>query len=358
MHSARTTLLLASALALPSAVQAAPAHRYKVTVLVPFTPEQGSGVAMLINNRGLACGMAGGRGFCYDRGRLTELLPLPGDTITVPGGLNDKGQVVGVSYGLDRPRKAVIFVHGAARPLAVSSSHTDTGANDINQHGQIVGQFSDLVGEDFAYLSWRGNVRPLGSLGGPRPIGSAAGINDAGQIVGHVSQPGTPPEPGWTVGFLYQKGVMRALPTPPGYASVAVSINRHGQAVGFIDRHNGDLEDRRPVLWSKGVLKVLVDLPGDARGINRWGQVVGGVYSREGGFLYEPGKGARDLNELIDPASGFRIIYPQAINDRQQIVGYACKELLCGPVLLDPVRAPGLAQDGAHAAGPVMAEGE
>lgn len=338
MLTPRRAAGLLAAAALASAVQAAPRYPYKVTVLVPFTPGQGSGVANMINDRGLICGfLSTNAGYCYSHGQLTQLLPLPGDTWAIPAGLNDRGQVVGYSYSLDGPRHAVIFVNGAAQPLAVSS-HAYSVANDINNVGQIVGGLSDVRDESLAYVLTRGDVRLLGTLGGPRRIDFANSINDRGQIVGAVSQPNTPPEPGHQVAFLYENGVMHALPTPAGHTSLATKINLRGQIVGVTQVYNGGIEGTRAVLWHKGTMKVLLDRVADARDINIEGQVVGGYLTGPGGYLYQPGKGARDLNDLIDPASGFTIGYPQAINDRQEIVGYGCKENLCGPILLKPVR--------------------
>jgi uncharacterized membrane protein len=201
-----------------------------------------------------------------------------------------------------------------------------------------------LVGSDgypeyksLAYVITHGTEHLLGTLGGPRRIDFATSINDCGQIVGAVSQPNTPPESGDQVAFLYENGVMRALPTPPGHSSLAASINARGQIVGKTEVHNGGLQGIRAVLWYKGSMKKLLDRVADARDINNKGQVIGGYLTVPGGYLYEPGKGARDLFGLIDPASGFTLVGPQAINDREEIVGFGCKENLCGPILLEPV---------------------
>lgn len=338
-------LFFVATLATGVAVQAAPKYPYKVKVLVPFTPGQGSGIATLINNRGLICGLLSPNGgFCYSHGKLTQLVPLPGDTGAEPTGLNDKGQVVGNSAN-GEVRHAVIFVNGAAQPLPVDS-HLSSEANDINNHGQIVGSLSDVRDETQAYEITHGTVRLLGSLGGPRTIGFATSINDCGQIAGAVSQPNTPPEPGFTVAFLYENGVMRALPTPPGHGSLAESINARGQIVGNTELHNGGQEGIHAVLWYKGSIKKLLDRPANAMYINNKGQVIGGYLTAPfGSFLYEPGKGVRDVSSLVDPASGFTVVSAQAINDREEIVGFGCKENLCGPILLEPVHHGHTAED-------------
>jgi hypothetical protein len=57
-------------------------------------------------------------------------------------------------------------------------------------------------------------------------------------------------------------------------------------------------------------------------------RALGGHDERIVGFLYRPSTGARDVNELIDPALGYTIAYPQAVNYRQPIVGLGCKEFV------------------------------
>lgn len=194
-------VVLSAVVLWPAAGQARPDYAYKVIPLVQFTPGQGSGVATMINNRGMVCGQSDLGGFCWYRGKLTQLKPLAGDTFAYSFGLNDKNQVVGVSYSLDRPRRAVMFVQGRARSLSVASHH-HSEANDINDLGQIVGGFSDTIGQSMAYVSWHGTVRDLGTLGGPRRNDAGFGINDRGQIVGDVSKPNTPPEVGAATAFL------------------------------------------------------------------------------------------------------------------------------------------------------------
>jgi probable HAF family extracellular repeat protein len=188
-----------------------------------------------------------------------------------------------------------------------------------------------------AYLARRDEVRGLGTLGQTNRSSSAAGINNRRQVVG-TSTIDTPTAGGnfQARAFLYQHGAMTVLATPAGYGSVASRINERGQVIGRLERNDGSPDDYRAALWDKDGLKVLLDQPSDARGINNRGQVVGAVLAGSGGFFYEPGKGVRSLNELIDTSTGWNIVYAQAINDRGQIVGFGCKGELCGPVLLNP----------------------
>jgi probable HAF family extracellular repeat protein len=209
---------------------------------------------------------------------------------------------------------------------------------DINDAGDVVGSYSDRPGESMAYLLRQGTVRDLGTLGQTVRASGAAGIDNRGQVVGSSSTD-VPTSSGQfrVLAFSWRNDALTALATPPAHSSHAARVNARGQIVGFVERHDGGAESYRAVLWDADGMTILSDQPSDARGINNRGQVVGAVQAGTGGFLYEPGKGSRNLNDLIDPASGLTFVYPQAINERGQIVGYGCQGESCGPMLLNPV---------------------
>ncbi len=333
-------LLLATLSSAAFAAEAAPKKpAYQPVALVPFTPGQGSGVAMAINNAGTVCGMWSGPtgAFCWRNGTLTELQPLPGDDNVFVESINERGQAVGLSQStLTFRRSAVVFVDGVAHAVAIPQA-TDAAASDINNAGDIVGRYTARNGETVAWLARHGEIHDLGALGQANRNSSAAGINNRGQVVGTSSiDTLTPIGNTQTRAFLYQQGAMTALPTPAGYSSVAARINERGQVIGRLEPNDASWETWRAALWDKDGLKVLLDQASDARGINNRGQVVGAVLTGTGGFFYEPGKGVRSLNDLIDTSTGWNIVYAQAINERGQIVGYGCKNELCGPVLMNP----------------------
>jgi probable HAF family extracellular repeat protein len=330
--------LLAALAALPLFVQAAPTPAYEPVALIPFTAGQGSGVAMAINNQGVVCGMWPGPtgAFCWRDGTLTELQPLPGDDNVYVQGINERGQAVGGSQSTGSfRRRAVVFIDGVAHEVPIPQATAST-ASGINDAGDIVGAYTGRDGLNTAFLYRHGAVDELGTLGQTVRSSDAADINNRQQIVGN-SLTDTPTGGGGFVtrAFLYQHGAMTALPTRAGYGSIAAKVNERGTVVGRIENNDGSF-DWRAALWEKGKLKVLVEQPSDARGINNRGQVVGAVLSGSGGFFYEPGKPVRSLNDLIDTSTGWDIQYAQAINERGQIVGFGCKNDLCGPVLLNP----------------------
>jgi len=332
-------VLFASLCTLPLLAQAAPKPAYQPVALVPFTPGQGSGVATAINNQGMVCGMWSGPtgAFCWRDGTLTALQPLPGDDNVFVESINERGQAVGFSQSTTSFRRtAVVFVDGVAQPLTIPQA-TESEASDIDNAGDVAGTYTTLTGEAMAYLMRHGQLQDLGTLGQTQRSSSAAGINSRRQVVG-TSRIDTLTPIGniQSRAFLFEDGTLHALPTPAGYGSGASRINERGQVIGWLERNDASYDFWRAVLWDKGELKVLLDQPSDARGINNRGQVVGGVLNGSGGFFYDPGKGVRSLNDLIDTSTGWNIVYAQDINERGQIVGFGCKGELCGPVLMEP----------------------
>jgi probable HAF family extracellular repeat protein len=161
----------------------------------------------------------------------------------------------------------------------------------------------------------------LGSLGGPC-CAQAAGINDAGQVVGIWSAPG-----GASRAFLYSGGAMTDLGTLGGTASVAVGINASGQIAGSA-KLAGDVAFHA-FRYSGGTMTDLGTLGGTlsfARAINAAGQVAGVGYltgnTATNAFLYSSGS-LTDLGVLTLEADG--------INNAGQVVGEAFTPMPGGP---------------------------
>ena len=131
------------------------------------------------------------------------------------------------------------------------------------------------------------------------------------------------------------------LGTLGGRYSHAYDINDSGQVVGSAS--NG-FEQFRAFLHDEGSMIDLGTLGGvssGGMGINSYGQIVG--YSRIGlgatnhAFLYDEGLGGMvDLNEYIDPASGWVLYDALEISDRGHIVGRGS----LGAFLLTPIPEP------------------
>jgi len=145
---------------------------------------------------------------------------------------------------------------------------------------------------------------------------AAAGINDAGQIVGNFVDPAR-----WRHGFLRSvRGAFTTIDGPGATETALEGINSAGQTVGyFVDVHGR----RHGFLRSPGGRFVTIDVPNamgtSANAINDAGQIVGTFGDASGpnhAFL----RSAAGTLTTID-APGARVTNANGINDDGQIVG-------------------------------------
>ncbi len=131
----------------------------------------------------------GSHGFLYDcdTGTFTEIGPSGGQSI--PMGLNDRGQVVGVSFPNDyRSDTLEGFLYSAGSYSTIPSHFAHGSGTDpfaINNSAQIVGlDYADLRSEFFfGFLKVGDTYTNIGAPGADAPT-YPTGINDEGQIVG------------------------------------------------------------------------------------------------------------------------------------------------------------------------------
>ena len=296
----------------------------------------------------------------------TDLGTLPGDTISVAGSVNGRGDVVGTSGQL--AGGGIVGGHGF---LYHNGSLTDLGvpfgdvsnAAAINNSGQILMDATSLqvgVPGEHSYIVSNGTYADIGNLGGPV---EALAINDAGQVTGFATVGNT-----GSFAFLYTNGKMQNLGALPGMiTSQGHGINNVGQVVGFSEGLPNSVGQNPPehaFLYSDGVMHDLSNVFGQtsiATAINDKGQIVGGgggkVFLYSGGTatevdgnypgayawavnnvgvavgnanfiglnhaaIYQDG-GITDLNTLIGPSSGLTLVQALGINDAGQIVGSA-----------------------------------
>lgn len=330
MSHACRCLLLTALTAILVAAQASP--RYAFTA-VGLSSEKSS--AQSISSTGQVTGRIVDKVFLYSHGQLQ---PLPRDSYGIGTGVNSSGQVVGGLSDGSGSRRAFLYSDGEMREFAGPASE----AHGINEAGHVVGVTqADGFWRPFLYRD--GHLRDLGTL----PTGArayATAINNRDQIAGtaeyEVNEWGYGPEHA----FLYQHGVMKDLGSLGGRTSRAFGINDRGQVVGASELADGHPDREHAFLYENGVMLDLgTPAPGSssrARGINNLGQVVGSYSLNTGrSFIYHRRFGMRDLNAMVDPASGWFIQGAYSINDRQQIVGLGCKNGQYGAVLLNPIKA-------------------
>lgn len=183
-------------------------------------------------------------------------------------------------------------------------------------------------------------MKDLGTLGGD--YAAAAGINNAGQVVGTsvVQKDASYP----VSAFIYQNGVMSKLPGWSDDSSGAAAINQKGQVTGFA-WDGGE----KAFLYTDGSMRKLGsvgELLSWGTALNKLGQVVGHLGEPPDpvmfGFVYADGV-MRDLNTLIDPALGWVVRDAVGINDAGQIAAWGCRGDECGGLLLQlasPVPEP------------------
>lgn len=287
--------------------------------------------------------------FVWEAGVLTSL-PLPENTGRAAASrVSQTGRIVGwaAPAGGFLPR-ALVWDDGVMTDIGTLGG-VDAGALGVSPDGErVIGWARPTAGEiagsiGFRAFAWNGTaMTDLGTL----PVGywsQGNDSNDAGQIVG---QSGSKNDSEQAVLFDPEQGVIH-LGTLGGLSSAARAINASGQVVG--QSGTGIVANLRMVehgfLWSDGAMTDLGVLPGDtvswATDINDAGVVVGTSIENSGspwrwrGFVWEGGQ-LRDLNDLIDPGSGWTVAWANAVNKNGWIVGRADRDGVSHAVLLVP----------------------
>ena len=162
------------------------------------------GQAIWVNNSGQVVGYSDLAGdelyhaFLWDRGVLTDLRPLPWNTLSYADWINEAGVVAGssgVPEGTASP--AVLWDHGQIINLGVLPGDDDGAeATSINNAGQVVGLSSPLPSDSYSlfrgFLWENGDMVDLNALVQP-PAGMVIAwpqqIDDRGQIAAVAALP-------------------------------------------------------------------------------------------------------------------------------------------------------------------------
>lgn len=286
----------------------------------------------------------------------TRESPAPEEQDLFFTSMNDKGELVGyVRFGEDvAPRRAFLWRKGQLIDLGARIGHAETRASGINDHGDVVGSYSDDGHEFHAFMLRHGRVLDIHGVPGEGST-LAFDINNKRQIiVGRTQRPELPNyanasfylwkrgsatqlEPleaadgafpndlndrgitaGISVGLestafrpvLWQDGTVMPLGLPEGAESAdALAINNRGQVAVNVVTHVEERFFIRPYIWDEGEfieLQLMGDAPHGASltGINDRGVAIGSTSTLRGEFVEEiptvwRNGQAADLNTLI-----------------------------------------------------------
>jgi len=231
-------------------------------------------------------------------------LPAPIPTSSQPNWIADSGLIAGVSENgeldplvLDSnglpfwPEfRAVLWGKNGIVNLGTLDGGYESVANAVNNHGQVVGLFTNTIpdanslfyniGYQTRAFSWKdGIMQDLGTLGGTNA--QALLVNERGQVVGesYLNSNASPPcAPMFATGaFLWENGEMQNIGSLGGTCTLPNDLNDRGQIVG-ISSLPGD-QISHAFLWENGTMRDLGNSFGGASSnaiaINNAGHAVG-----------------------------------------------------------------------------------
>ena len=315
---------------------------YRVTVVGPANSWVHG-----INNAGVVVGdyPVGGnlRRAFLNRGKgLVDLGALTG-VESAATGINDRGEVVGNWRTADGVQRGFIYSCGKARDIGAIPGSA-TSFTDINDAGYITAAGRNPADEETrGYLrAPNGSFTDLGAIpweGSGEAETVPAALNNRNQVTGRSGRFNSP-EPQYRA-FGWSRGVIRDLGDLGSTPNIGHAINDRGQITGQAYLPVGP-RDSVAFLYSHGRMASLDTRPATeykysaGLGINNRGHIVGESVHLSG-FIWR-GKRMESLNALVDPALGWDISYPVAINDAGQIAAVASRGGVRYTVRLDLIR--------------------
>ncbi len=257
-----------------------------------------------------------------DFGFTQQTAPL---TVPLPVGAADLRALAVNNAGVATGRYTADdgFVHpfrydsasNAITDVPLLANATSGTGNAINASGVVAG-FGNPGGKTHGFVyAPGGSAVDVGDLGGN--FSSLSGINAANTAVGMAVQSGL-------VKAVRYDGTLHALVTLGGSFATATAVNDGGLIVGYgTNVSNQTLAARWTNDSTANTLGTLGGAWSMAWAVNTAGDIVGASLNASGeqrAFLWKNGA-MQDLNELVDPASGWLLSAAYGINDAGVIVG-------------------------------------
>ncbi len=303
--------------------------RYQVLAI---SPEGVAATAESINNRGEVVGytLSGNDSSAYHWSKATQAVyfpPTSGYSFTTATNFNDHGDVVVTSSNSDiyNDRQILYYSPGAA-PIDVTSQFVTYPYHLTNNGSACSYQYIwDSTNGDRRM----GNIEPYGSNDANVVVGYGRYIDDDRAVIWSES-----------TGVVFIEDLTDMVKD----FSYANDINNHGRVVGECtnaDRYSvayywdSDTDTHIRTMFAGNVFS-------RAYCVNDAGTVCG-EFDRSGSygaFVWNESEGPLDLNNLIDPASGWELSQAFSINDAGQIVGYGYLDGQQRGFLLTPVPEP------------------
>jgi len=171
------------------------------------------------------------RGFLYKNGKFSSFSGPNRTNTTQAHGINNKGQIVGGYYDATSGYFKGFLIDSAGFHTLSVPSTGDVSAEGINDAGIVVGTISNADGSQFGFTLVNGKVKTFQY--GTLPT-SAHGINNANQIVGSYDN-----ETGTRIGYILTNGVYETFTVGDQFTE-PMKINKAGEAAGFaFDSVNG-----------------------------------------------------------------------------------------------------------------------
>ena len=223
--------------------------------------------------------------------QVTNLGVLTGGTFSGAQSINNNGQITGTSEIAGGLTRAFLYSGGVMQDLGVTAGQNSSVGNAINSSGHVAGSVNP---NGFSAVLYDGTLHTIGN-----DSSNAFGLNDNDEAVGR-STTTTPSRHA----VLFKNGTTQDLGAlGTGKTSLAYGINSAGTIVGVSAISAAGSLPEHAFVYSSGVMHDLGTLGGQdstALAINDAGQITGGANVDAGAyhaFLYDNGV-MHDLGSL------------------------------------------------------------